>query len=110
MTIYSDHDNVINEYVIALNEKSEQGRMGTVDRKFHIKNGRTYAKVVCTDCHSPVGGGSAYCFIDRNTGYVYKPASWKSPAKGPRYAIRTEEDARKLAELSDGVGKFLYLR
>ena len=33
------------------------------------------------------GQRSAYCFVDRATGSVLKPASWKSPAPQPRGSI-----------------------
>ena len=32
--------------------------------------------------------GSVTAFIDKNTGEVYKPASWKAPAKHVRYDLR----------------------
>ena len=38
--------------------------------------------------------GSVTAFIDKNTGEVYKPASWKGPAKHVRYDLeRSETDS-----------------
>ena len=34
------------------------------------------------------GQGSVTAFIDKNTGEVYKPASWKAPAKHVRFDLR----------------------
>lgn len=46
-----------------------------------FNEGKKYLRVVMSDNH---GHGSAYAFIDRETGDVFKPASWKSPAKHAR--------------------------
>ena len=51
-------------------------------------------------------GNSAYMFVDKKTGECYKPASWKSPAKGVRYLITQLADN---PETCDPYGSFLYL-
>jgi hypothetical protein len=33
------------------------------------------------------GGGSVYCFIEKDTGIILKAAGWKAPAKGGRGSI-----------------------
>ena len=38
------------------------------------------------------------CFIDRETGDVFKPEGWKKPAKGVRGNINTAEGRRALAQ------------
>ena len=48
---------------------------------FRLEVGRKYLKVMQND-------GGVHTFIDRNTGEVYKPASWRGPAKGVRYDLR----------------------
>lgn len=35
-------------------------------------------------------GGSAYCFVERETGNILKPAGFKGPAKGTRGNIYNE--------------------
>ena len=46
-------------------------------------------------------------FVDKkNSGECYKPASWKSPAKGVRYLITQLADN---PETCDPYGSFLYL-
>lgn len=99
-------DNVIAHYVQQLNIKSCAGKMA--DKVFTITNGRKYAKVVSSN----KGGNhnSVFCFIDRNTGEVYKAATWKSPAKHVRYTLTDEESAQNLAHNSDPYGSFLYMR
>lgn len=46
------------------------------DRPFSMSRGGRYVKVICD--------GSAFCFVDTESGNVLKPASWKSPAKHAR--------------------------
>ena len=41
-----------------------------------VDDGRRYKKIVV--------GSAAWCFVDKTTGDVLKPASWKSPAKHAR--------------------------
>ena len=52
-------------------------------------------------------GNSAFMFVDKETGACYKPASWKSPAKGIRFYIDFLVDH---PEVVDPYGSFLYLR
>ena len=52
-------------------------------------------------------GRSVFMFIDKETGAIYKPASWKAPAKGIRFYI---ESLAENPELVDQYGSFLYRR
>ena len=72
---------------------------------FTMKYGKKYIKVIQDD-------SSVHAFIDRNTGEVYKPASWKSPAKIVRYDLRLISDRAKLhnPNFTDWAGGYLYLR
>ena len=56
--------------------------------------------------------GSVHCFVDKNTGEVYKPASWKSPAKIVRFDLRLITDREFLFNPNniDWAGGHLYLR
>lgn len=42
-----------------------------------------------------VGHGSVVAFIDKVTGDIYKPASWKVPAKGIRGNINSEKNGKE---------------
>ena len=56
--------------------------------------------------------GSVTAFIDKNTGEVYKPASWKSPAKHVRYDLRIIREREFLLNPKncDWAGGHLYMR
>jgi len=52
-------------------------------------------------------GRSVFMFIDKETGAVLKPASWRAPAKGIRFYI---EQLAEYPEMVDQYGSFLYRR
>ena len=52
-------------------------------------------------------GRSVFMFIDKETGAVLKPASWKAPAKGIRFYL---ESLVETPEVVDQYGSFLYRR
>ena len=56
--------------------------------------------------------GSVTAFIDKNTGEVYKPASWKSPAKHVRFDMRIMRHREFLHNPKnvDWAGGHLYMR
>ena len=67
--------------------------------------GKKYIKVIQED-------SSVHAFIDRKTGDVYKPASWKAPAKHVRFNLFNDNDRSKLHDyrFTDWAGGYLYLR
>lgn len=69
-------------------------------------SGKKYIRVY----HESVKGHSrsVYCFVDAN-GNVYKSAGWKSPAKGVRYNVSTEEGLRRFLYNADKFGSGLYI-
>ena len=56
--------------------------------------------------------GSVHCFIDKQTGEVYKPASWKAPAKHVRFDLRLIQDREFLFNPNNisWAGSHLYMR
>ena len=85
--------------------------------KFRMEFGRKYIKVIQQEYdtfqdRNEYRDGSVHAFIDRNTGEVYKPASWKSPAKHVRFDMRIISDRAKLhdAEFTGWAGGYLYIR
>ena len=82
-------------------------RNGILPIDYVIETGKKYHKVIMVD-----GGSSrsVHAFVDKNTGEVYKSASWKSPAKGVRYDLRLIADREYLLENADWSGGYLYAR
>ena len=85
--------------------------------KFVIRTGRKYHKIIQQDFdtfrdRNEYRDGSVHAFVDRNTGQVYKPASWKSPAKIVRYDLRIINNREQLhnPNFTDWAGGYLYLR
>ena len=54
--------------------------------KFYIESGRKYHKLIM---ETNGGSRSVHAFVDKKTGDVFKPASFKAPAKIVRYNTRT---------------------
>ena len=84
------------------------------DKTFKMELGRKYWKIVQTDidANGKVWSGGVHAFVDRNTGQVYKPASYKSPAKHVRYDMRIINNREQLhnPNFTDWAGGYLYLR
>ena len=90
----------------------ESGR--NVYTQLEIEVGRKYIKVwsylkntdLVMQVDERLNGRSCWMFVDKNTGEVYKPASYKAPAKGVRYLITQLADN---PHICDPYGSFLYL-
>ena len=89
--------------------------------KFDYQVGKKYIKVFnlqyseANDYYTRAAGyrqGSVTAFIDKNTGEVYKPASWKAPAKHVRFdlSIITEREFLHNPKNTDWAGGHLYMR
>ena len=89
--------------------------------KFDYQVGKKYIKVFnlqyseASDYYNRPAGyraGSVTAFIDKQTGEVYKPASWKAPAKHVRFDLRLIKDREFLHNPAntDWAGGHLYMR
>ena len=89
--------------------------------KFDYKVGKKFIKVFnlqyqesCDYYNRPAGyrAGSVTAFIDKQTGEVYKPASWKAPAKIVRFNLLIIAERNYLLNPNncDWAGGHLYLR
>ena len=91
-----------------------KGKVGGYDApvyKFVIESGRKYHKIVMevpNDNRPP--SRSVHAFVDRTTGDVYKPASFKAPAKHVRFNLCIISDREWLLENADWAGGYLYMR
>ena len=110
------------EYKSYYQEQLDAINNGTANLyKFDYKVGKKYIKVFnlqyqeSNDYYNRKAGyraGSVTAFIDRNTGEVYKPASWKAPAKHVRFDLRIIREREFLSNPAncDWAGGHLYMR
>ena len=91
----------------ALVDNFKQSYPNSEPHKFYIESGRKYHKVIME-----TGGSSrsVHAFIDKKTGDVYKPASFKAPAKIVRYNVLVIESREEMFERADWAGSYLYIR
>ena len=95
-------DSVTEGYKSYYQEQLEKIEDGTANLyKFDYKTGKKFHKVFFLEYQDaneyynrPAGyrAGSVHAFIDKQTGEVYKPASWKAPAKHVRFDLRLIKD------------------
>jgi len=79
--------------------------------EFEIVKGTKYYKLIEKSTRaSGMGGTSVHAFIDRQSGSVMKPASWKSPAKHVRYNLMDDVSYAECLERCDWAGVYLYLK
>ena len=71
--------------------------------RFSIESGRKYWKIMQNQ-------GGVHAFIDKKTGEVYKPASWRGPAKIVRYDLRVIREREQCLANADWAGGYLYVR
>lgn len=60
--------------------------------KITSENGKRYTKVFVIE---PQGNRRIYCFVDRGTGDILKPATFNTPAKGARGNIFDDHNGMK---------------
>ena len=84
---------------------------------FKIKTGKKYYKIVQMNFdtfqnRNEYREGSVHAFVDKQTGQVYKPASWQAPAKHVRFDLRIIKEREFLfnSNNTDWAGGYLYLR
>ena len=75
--------------------------------KFYIESGRKYHKIVM---ETGAGSRSVHAFVDKKTGEVYKPASFKAPAKIVRFNLLIIESREQCFARADWAGGYLYVR
>ena len=84
---------------------------------FKIKTGKKYYKIVQMNFdtfqnRNEYREGSVHAFVDKQTGQLYKPASWQAPAKHVRYDLRIIKEREFLFNSNNTgwAGGYLYLR
>ena len=88
--------------------------------KFKVYTGKRYYKIVQQEFetweksrnYGKYADGSVHAFVDKETGDVYKPASWSAPAKHIRFTFQNVDHLKFLLN-PDNVGwagGYLYIR
>ena len=90
------------------------GKVGGYDApvyKFYPEEGRKYFKIIMeVPNHNRPASRSVHAFVDKKTGEVYKPASFKAPTKIVRFNLCIMSDREWLLENADWAGGYLYVR
>ena len=78
---------------------------------FTIESGRKYHKIIMeVPNNNRPASRSVHAFVDKKTGEVYKPASFKAPAKHVRFNLLLIKDREWLLENADWAGGYLYMK
>ena len=93
--------------------KIMQGK-ANLDR-FRYSEGKKYLKVTREEYNEKTGywrDTTVHAFVDKETGEVYKPASWKAPAKHVRFDLSNDLDRQNLHDPNfvGWAGGYLYMR
>lgn len=93
--------NVSAKYADALTDKFAPN--GT---RITVTAGRKFDKLVVESDNSTQR--SVHGFVERETGLLFKAATWAAPAKGFRYNLSTEEEFAAVVAKADKYGSYLY--
>lgn len=90
-------------------EKQYPNRYGYLD--YEIQRGTKYYKIIeITSANETRPSRSVHAFVSRQTGAVYKPASWKAPAAHVRYQLLDDASYADCISRAEFCGGYLYMR
>ena len=99
------------------NKQLEDVKNGTANlMRFVVTKGRKYFKITSHEYdtfrdRNEYREGGVHAFVNKNTGEVYKPASYNSPhTKHVRYNLLDENSRAECLLKADWAGGYLYLR
>ncbi len=97
-------EHAISAYMELIQRKAAEHytKLGIRPDTYSIEPGRKFLKVV----QRGEWNRNVHAFIDKATGALYKPASWKAPVKDARYNLLT--DLPLLEQKFDPYGSYLY--
>ena len=119
--IHTLKGNLSGNYPEYAREQLDEIENGTANLyKFVVKTGKRYYKIVQQEFetweksryYGQYRDGSVHCFVDKETGDVYKPASWAAPAKHIRFSFQNVDHLKFLLNPDnvDWAGGYLYIR
>jgi hypothetical protein len=78
---------------------------------YEVKRGVKYYKIIHVSSPGTRNEGrSVHAFVARQTGTVYKPASFKAPAEHARYQLLDDQSFETCLHNCDWAGSYLYLK
>jgi hypothetical protein len=95
----------IDQLIQALIKNFGERTYSSID--YDVTTGAKYYKIHHIDSG---GGRSVHAFVSRQTGAVYKPASWRAPAKHARYNLLDDVSFQDCLARADWAGGYLYMR
>lgn len=101
----------INRMIKGMLERYYKDYSGRIKKDFVVEEGRKYYKIVNGYVNEENGlleQRGVHAFVDKENGDLYKPASWRSPAKGVR--ANMIRDIEILEQRADWAGGYLYRR
>ena len=105
----NDTDNVLRYSEMlceALTQNYTSSHPNSDPYKFYIESGRKYHKLIM---ETNGNSRSVHAFVDKKTGEVYKPASFKAPAKHVRFNLLNDMNRELCFERCDWAGGYLYI-
>ena len=100
---------LIKNYMRNYVDQAQTTYVTTID--YQIDVGKKYYKINMIDHPgTPSEGRSVHAFVSRQTGAMYKPASWRAPAKIARYNLLDDISYQQCLDRADWAGGYLYLR
>lgn len=87
-----------------LDYKAGYGFNAANDIAFDIVPGTKYYKLVLRDTNT-----SVHAFVNKQSGALYKPASWKAPAKHVRFNLLDDVSFETCLKKADWAGGYLYM-
>ena len=112
------HIRMISNFTSDYSKKQlEDVKNGTANlMRFVVTKGRKYFKITSHEYdtfqdRNEYREGGVHAFVDKNTGAVYKPASYNAPhTKHIRYNLLDEDSRAEWLSRADWTGGYLYLK
>jgi hypothetical protein len=94
---------------VLIDDFNSRGNVTVID--YEIQTGTKYYKIIQVD--NPglrYQSRSVHAFVDRQTGAVYKPASFRAPAKHVRYNLLDDASFQECLKRANYTGGYLYMK